>query len=108
VARHKYYSTPHWKALRAAALRRDHWRCVIPGCGCGATIVDHIETRPRQDEPSPLDRLDNLRSLCSRHDAQIKETRSGRRARDGRPRIGCDEDGWPLANYNKAGAEQPC
>jgi 5-methylcytosine-specific restriction endonuclease McrA len=97
LAQHKYYTSTHWKALRAAALRRDRWHCVITGCGRGATIVDHIKTRPRQDEPSPEDRLDNLRSLCARHDAQIKEGRSGRRGRDGRPRIGCDEDGWPLA-----------
>jgi 5-methylcytosine-specific restriction endonuclease McrA len=97
MAQHKYYTTAHWKALRAAALRRDRWRCTVAGCGRQATIVDHVVTRPRQDEPSPAERLDNLRSLCATHDAQIKEHRNGQSGRSGRPRTGCDADGWSLA-----------
>ena len=40
-----------------------------------ATFVDHIVARPRGlTVPCPADRLDNLRSLCVTHDAQIKRT----------------------------------
>jgi 5-methylcytosine-specific restriction endonuclease McrA len=95
MATHGYYSTPHWKALRATALRRDRWKCTITGCRRQAAIVDHIETRPRSPNPTPADRLDNLRSLCATHDGQMKEQRRGGR---GPARlIGCDLDGWPLA-----------
>ena len=95
MATHGYYSTPHWKQLRTAALKRDRWRCTIAGCKRQATIVDHIQTRPRQDEPSAADRLDNLRSLCATHDAQMKEHKGGARA--GPRLIGVDAQGWPLA-----------
>src|SRR5258707_7037017 len=98
MASHGYYSTKPWRALRAAALQRDRWCCTVSGCGRQATIVDHIATRPRQAEPSSADRLENLRSLCATHDAQIKEQPDGPRRRGGRPILrGCDADGWPLA-----------
>jgi 5-methylcytosine-specific restriction endonuclease McrA len=97
VAKHGYYTTAHWKALRRAALERDGYRCTVSGRRRPATHVDHIRTRPQQGEPAPEDRLDNLRSLCSVHDAQIKERRNGQRGRGGRPIVrGCDIDGWPL------------
>jgi hypothetical protein len=61
-------------------------------------VVDHIQTRPRQDEPSALDRLDNLRSLCATHDAQMKEHAKGTAMYRVVPRlIGVDAEGWPLA-----------
>jgi len=102
MATHGYYSTMHWRRLRAAALHRDGGRCTVAGCDRPATHVDHILTRPRQTEPSPADRLDNLRSLCAPHDAQIKEHTRGpggvRRGHGGRPFVrGCDVDGWPFA-----------
>jgi 5-methylcytosine-specific restriction endonuclease McrA len=98
MATHGYYSTKHWRELRAAALRRDRGQCTVAGCRRQATIVDHIATRPRQSELCAEDRLDNLRSLCATHDAQIKEGRHGGRRRAGRPLLkGCDLDGWPLA-----------
>ena len=98
MATHGYYWTRHWRELRAAALARDHWRCTVTGCHQPARVVDHIKTRPRQTAPSAEDRLDNLRSLCATHDAQIKEQRHGGRRRGGRPVVrGCDVDGWPLA-----------
>jgi hypothetical protein len=85
--------------LRNAALQRDGYCCTVAGCGRQAAHVDHIETRPRQTEPSPDDLLDNLRSLCGVHNAQIKERGNGRRERDGRRvRRGCDIDGWPFAS----------
>ena len=93
-----YYSSPHWRRLRRAALKRDGGRCTVPGCFAPAPIVDHIVTRPRGvTVPCPEDRLDNLRSLCTTHDAQIKERRDGQRGRGGRPVLrGCDADGWHL------------
>jgi hypothetical protein len=96
MATHGYYSTPHWRRLSQAALTSDGYRCTVIGCGRRATHVDHIITRPRSPEPTPEDRLDNLRSLCATHDAQIKEQRSGRRGRGGRLVVkGCDPAGWP-------------
>ena len=93
MATHGYYSTKHWRDLRAQALKRDRWCCTIAGCRRQATIVDHIETRPRADEPTPEDRLDNLRSLCATHDAEMKERRGGR----GKPRTrAVDLEGWPI------------
>jgi 5-methylcytosine-specific restriction endonuclease McrA len=99
MAKHGYYTTPHWKALRRAALARDDYRCTVPGCRADATHVDHIVTRQRCAEPTPFDRLDNLRSLCATHDAQIKERGNGQRGCNGRPMLrGCDIDGWPFAS----------
>ena len=102
MAKHGYYWTPHWKALRRAALKRDGYCCTVAGCYARAVVVDHIVTRPRQDEPSAEDRLYNLLSLCAPHDAQIKEHKRGpngaKRGRGGVPLVkGCDVDGWPAA-----------
>jgi 5-methylcytosine-specific restriction endonuclease McrA len=94
---HNYYWSSHWRRLRAAALRRDGYRCTVEGCGARASIVDHIRTRPRSSEPSLEDVLENLRSLCPHHDAQLKELGgSGLRRRDGVAVVkGCDAEGWP-------------
>jgi 5-methylcytosine-specific restriction enzyme A len=98
MASHGYYHSRHWKELRAAALLRDGYRCTVAGCRAPARIVDHIKTRPRSEDPTPADRLDNLRSLCAHHDAQIKEHRNGQRGRGGRPVLkGVGVDGWPLS-----------
>lgn len=88
-------------------MRRDGGCCTVAGCPSAATHVDHIVTRPRQTEPAPADRLDNLRSLCATHDAQVKEHKRGpanvpngggvKRGHGGQPFVkGCDVDGWPL------------
>jgi hypothetical protein len=100
MADHGYYQTPHWRRLRRLALQRDNYTCTVAGCGRAAGPVDHIETRPPVGRPTPADRLDNLRSLCVTHDAQIKEHRGPngaiRRGRGGRPVVrGCDAQGWP-------------
>jgi 5-methylcytosine-specific restriction endonuclease McrA len=92
-----YYWSPDWRALRAAALRRDLGRCTAPGCAQPAVIVDHITTRPRVPHPTPADTLDNLRSLCRAHDNQIKEQRGKRRRTGVLAAKGCDADGWPLS-----------
>ena len=39
-------ASPHWRRLRQAALKRDGYRCTVPGCFAPAPIVDHIVTRP--------------------------------------------------------------
>jgi len=98
LAKHGYYASADWRRLRRAALERDNFCCTVAGCGTPAAIVDHIETRPAVGHPTPADRLDNLRSLCAPHDAQIKERRGGGRGRGGRPVIkGCDAQGWPFS-----------
>ena len=95
-----YYRTAHWKALRLACLERDGYRCAVAGCHEAARVADHIETRPQDPQPCSADRLDNLRSLCLSHDAQVKERRRGiaQRKQGGVFRLkGCDANGWPLS-----------
>lgn len=90
-----FYKTPFWLKLRAQCLERDGYRCRVPGCTERATHADHIETRPLSPTPTPADRLDNLRSLCASHDAQVKE-RGGKRMSGGQFTVrGCDANGWP-------------
>lgn len=96
-ASQQFYQSPEWRALRKACLDRDHWRCVVPGCYARATHADHIQRRPISATLTPADRLDNLRSLCARHDAQVKELPDGTRRNGGEFTIrGADADGWPL------------
>jgi 5-methylcytosine-specific restriction endonuclease McrA len=87
-----FYLSPTWKRLREAALRRDGFVCIVPGCGARATHVDHIKRR----RDGGADSLPNLRSLCQLHDSQVKERSDGTRANGGKFRlVGCDVDGWP-------------
>jgi 5-methylcytosine-specific restriction endonuclease McrA len=87
-----YYKTKHWRDLRAAALRRDMFTCVVPGCDQPAVVVDHIVAR----RAGGRDTLDNVRSLCKAHDHAVKETRTGERANAGRFVVkGCFADGSP-------------
>jgi hypothetical protein len=87
-----FYRSDLWKTLRRARLNLDRHTCVVPGCDMPASIVDHIVPRYRGGP----DTLSNLRSLCRRHDLQIKE-RPGRleRGNQGQLRPGCDVDGRP-------------
>lgn len=90
-----YYQTKHWRALRAKHLA-EHPFCIVVGCNRRAVVVDHIEGRPNVPYPTDADRLDNLRSLCLQHDAQVKE-RGGIRKSGGRFRVtGCDAAGRSL------------
>lgn len=94
-----FYSSPEWKALRKACLERDGYRCVVPNCEQRGVVADHIETRPNVPRMTPMDRLENLRTLCKTHDGQVKERKAGvgHRARGGAFVLrGCDADGWPL------------
>jgi hypothetical protein len=92
-----YYFTAHWRSLRAQCIARDRGLCTVEGCGGYGNIADHIVTRPPVPYPTPFDRLDNLRTLCTTHDLQVKEQRGGDRRHGGEFRIkGSDEDGWPL------------
>ncbi len=74
-----FYRTKKWKHLRAAALRRDLYTCIVPGCGQPAYAVDHIKAR----RAGGTDTLDNLRSLCKPHDHAVKETSTGERGNAG-------------------------
>ena len=49
-----FYASPAWRALRSAALERDGFLCVVPGCGKRATHVDHIARRPHVATPTAL------------------------------------------------------
>lgn len=100
MAANPYYFTAHWRSLRAACILRDDGRCTVRGCQQVGTVADHIETRPNVPYPTPQDRLDNLRLLCTTHDAQVKEQRRGNfatRKQHGKFRVkGCDANGWPF------------
>lgn len=93
-----FYRTAEWRRLRAAALARDGHRCTVPGCGSTERlVVDHILARPRAVTcATQADGLINLRTLCARCDASIKEGAGGARRRGGAlVARGCDADGWP-------------
>jgi 5-methylcytosine-specific restriction enzyme A len=96
-----FYLSAFWQDLRTRALKRDGYRCTVPGCRKtakdGRLIVDHIRTRPQSAEPTHLDVLSNLRTLCREHDNQVKEDRNGRRRSGGRCVVkGCDLLGNPV------------
>jgi 5-methylcytosine-specific restriction protein A len=96
-----FYSSKFWRDLRKQALERDQHRCTVPGCPntarMGRMYVDHVTTRPNVTTPTPLDRLDNLRTLCGPHDAMVKEARGGSRKNGGKLSVrGCDPSGRPL------------
>lgn len=87
-----YYRTRAWEELRRVALKRDRYTCVVPGCGQRAIAVDHIVSR----KDGGPDVISNMRSLCRRHDNQIKEGPDGKRKSGGKLRaIGCDAQGRP-------------
>jgi 5-methylcytosine-specific restriction endonuclease McrA len=91
-----FYQTREWKALRLACLARDNNQCTVPGCFAIGRVADHIVTRPNVPHLTALDTLDNLRTLCASHDAQVKE-QHGKRGQGGQFRVkGCDEEGWPF------------
>jgi 5-methylcytosine-specific restriction endonuclease McrA len=93
-----YYATKHWLELRQRCLVRDRYTCTVPGCGHIGRIADHIETRDDVPYPTALDVLENLRTLCKQHDAQVKERGLQRiRKQSGRFIIrGCSVDGSSL------------
>jgi 5-methylcytosine-specific restriction endonuclease McrA len=90
-----YYRSKAWRALRQAALLRDLYRCVVPGCRRRAVRVDHIVAR----KDGGADTLDNLRSLCAEHDNQAHREK-GRRGVGPREAwfevYGCDAEGRPI------------
>lgn len=87
-----YYLTPQWRSLREARLELDGHRCVVPGCGQRATVVDHVVSR----RAGGADVLWNLRSLCREHDDQVKERPGGKRANKGKLIVrGFHADGSP-------------
>ena len=66
-----FYASPRWRALRQAALRRDHFRCTICGINVsrkGMARVDHIYAR--STHPHLELALHNVRTLCARCDNQ--------------------------------------
>lgn len=87
----RYYRTSRWFKLRTAALKRDGYRCVVPGCGQRAVVVDHVIAR----KDGGADVLHNLRSLCRYHDNALKEGTDGKRRRGG-IMPGCNVDGSPI------------
>lgn len=96
-----YYRSRHWRELREAALMRDLFRCVVPGCKDRATHVDHIRPRPRDASgPTWADCLENVQCMCARHHNSKTAQRDGgfgRAQNDGPVKIaGADATGRPL------------
>lgn len=90
----QFYRSKAWRdGPRAFVLRRDGYRCAVPGCRARANYVDHVISREDGGSDHPL----NLRSLCPSHDAQVKERRKGsaKRGRDGEFKSVCDRNGMP-------------
>ena len=57
----RYLKTPHWSALREAALFRDQDRCVE--CGSKADLhVHHVRYREKPEDST----LDDLQTLCKK------------------------------------------
>lgn len=74
--REAFYGTGRWKALRKAALIRDHYWCVR----CRrrpATTVHHVI--PRTERPDLEMELDNLESLCPQCHEQVHPDRGGKK-----------------------------
>lgn len=95
MASSPYYRTQHWRELRLLCLERDRYSCRF--CGRPANVADHVVTRPDSPLPTPLDVLENLRSLCGDCDRRVKELPGGRRRNDGSIRVrGCDVNGMPF------------
>ena len=87
-----FYQTPEWKHLRAQALRRDCFKCVVCGAsvvGKGRSRVDHILDLKRR--PDLAMSLDNLRTLCSTCDNKRHAEKMG-----ANPNRGAALDGTPL------------
>jgi 5-methylcytosine-specific restriction enzyme A len=96
-----FYQSLFWRRLRAEALKRDGWRCTVPGCHATRDTttlhVDHIATRPPVAHATGYDVLSNLRTLCDYHDRQVKEQTNGQRRNAGRLTVpGCDANGHPI------------
>ena len=66
-----FYQSAFWRSMRSDCFKRDGNTCIVRGCGAKATHCDHIRRRPHSPVPTPCDSLDNLRSLCAEHDAQV-------------------------------------
>lgn len=93
-----FYKTPIWRSLRTQRLILDGYRCTVPGCNAPAKVVDHRISRPDVPYLTDLDRIDNLRSLCRKHDNQTKE-QPGKKTRGngGKHTVdGVDATGMPL------------
>ncbi|MFD2234812.1 HNH endonuclease [Phaeospirillum tilakii] len=94
-----FYRSRAWVALRAQALKRDGYRCVVCGSDVrakGQSRVDHI--LPRRQRPDLALALSNLRTLCSICDNQShREKRTGAQGREERFVVrGCDASGRPI------------
>ena len=71
---------PNWPELRAAAFKRDGWRCTVVEAGrrCVVLATDCDHVVPNDDHS-----LLNLTSLCSGHHAN-KSSREGNAAKAAR------------------------
>ena len=98
MAGEAFYKTSFWQKLRAEVLGRDNYKCAVKGCFEKATVVDHIISRPRGlIWKCKEDAKENLRSLCTDHDNQVKEGKNGERRGNGEFFVrGCDRNGFPV------------
>lgn len=88
--RHPLYTSPEWRALRAAQLKREPYcaMCIMIGRAVLATVADH--KRPHRGDRRLFFDPHNLWSLCAHHHNSTKKTWENRGSR----RFG--QDGWPI------------
>jgi len=93
-----FYTSPEWRALRAAFLRQ-HPVCAVPGCGRLSKHVDHkIRRRKRPDLAlAPA----NLQALCRGCHSRKTAGADGRFGNASKANytlraVGCNADGLPL------------
>ena len=103
-----FYNSKRWRTVRAFALQRDLYCCVICGADVSApraAIVDHIKERSRH--PDLELELDNLRTLCRLHEKHAHRERHGGSAPNAERVVrfgGVDRDGWPIGGKGGGGA----
>jgi 5-methylcytosine-specific restriction protein A len=86
-----------WRRLRESILIRDLYTCQEVGCGKlvggkGQAHVDHDDGDPNNNDPS------NLKTMCNCCHSRKTAREDGGFGNESRPMVGCDADGWPVAN----------
>lgn len=85
-----------WRRLRESILIRDLYTCQEAGCGRlvggkGEAHVDH------EDGDANNNDLGNLKTLCCSCHSRKTAREDGGFGNESRPVVGCDADGWPVA-----------
>lgn len=61
------YGSARWKRTRLLVMRRDGWRCWVPGCRREATVCDHIDGVTTATTDAQFFDVSRLRCSCRAH-----------------------------------------